>query len=291
MKAKYILLVFLLSFGLLLLGTQVRYRSLMADIPVSQFLFAIAAFILIRKGVLKGRWRYTVIPLSVVFWSIVAFFIDNIFSNFHDWKFISIGTPNLFLCIVGATYGALLASEKIKRITGSLLLIASGIFSGWYMLGGNEYWFNYAFDGTFTGKVSDEKSYNWYKLVDTSGATNEVRYKDKLVVLDFWNVSCVTCYRKFPYLDSLTRQYSSDTNVVFIAVNLPVANDETRVQKVQSLKGKYIFRNVFADTAAARMFDINGVPVVLILKENKLLYKGSIELVAKYLAEARRPAD
>lgn len=291
MKAKYILLVFLLSFGLLLLGGQVRSHGLVEDIPVSQLLFALTAFILMRNGILKGSWRYIVIPVSVIFWIVVTFYIDNTLSRVHNWEFISIGTPNLFLCIVGATYGALLASEKVKRIAGSLLLIASGIFSGWYMLGGNEYWFNYAFDGTFTGKVSDGKSYNWYKLVDTSGATNEVRYKDKLVVLDFWNVSCVTCYRKFPYLDSLTRQYSSDTNVVFIAVNLPVINDETRVQKVQSLKGKYIFRNVFADTAAARMFDINGVPVVLILKENKLLYKGSIELVAKYLAEARRPAD
>ena len=153
MNVKRILFVFLLSFILLLLGGVIRSHGFIKDIPVSQVLFAVTAFVLVKKSILKGKWRYYVLPLVVLFWHTFAFFFDNIFSNFHDWEYITTGTPNILLCAVGATYGALLASGPKLRKVGIALFLLSATCSAWYMASGMEYWVNYCNVGKFTGKV------------------------------------------------------------------------------------------------------------------------------------------
>lgn len=287
MKAKQVILISLLVFALLFLSGQlVRSNGLLRDIFISQFVFAIVAYLLYWKGILKGRWKHLLLPLSILFWYIFDFFLENIFSNFHDWKFLTIGTPNIFLCAVGATYGTLLAAGKWQRVAGVLLLVLSGLFSWWFIAGGSNYWYNYVSDGTFTGKVREKTEDRWWSYVDAHGVLDEATYKDKTIVLDFWNVSCGVCFRKFPYLDSLTRKYSNNKNVVFIAVNLPLKEEDSlKYKKVKELNAKYSFETVFADTAAARRFQIDGVPKVLIMRKDSIVFRGNVELAGKYLQE------
>lgn len=285
MKTKHIINIFLLTFAVILIGAQVRYRGLLTDIPVSQVLFAIAAFILVIKGILKGKWKHFILPLAVFFWYVFFFVFDNIFSNSHDWKFITIGTPNMLLCAVGATYGSLLASDAKLRIAGITILLFSAAFSAWYMTTGIKYWMNYSSVGTFTGKVREGKVGNWQHVVNPSDTLQKDYYKDKYVVLDFWSMSCVICFKRFPKLDSLNKQYNNDKRIVFEAVNLPIKNDNTKFETTRELNQKYTFKTVFADSSAWQTFGIDGVPTVIVLKNDEIVFRGSIELAKDFLEE------
>jgi thiol-disulfide isomerase/thioredoxin len=289
MKAKHIIFIFLLSFALLILGGLVRSHGFIYDIPVSQILFAITAFVLVRKGILKGKWMYYVLPFAVLFWHTFAFFFDNIFSNFHEWEYITTGTPNILLCAVGATYGALLALKARLRIAGIALFLLCAACSAWYMTRGIEYWINYCANGSFTGKVEEGRVGNWQQVVNPSDTVQRDHYKDKYVVLDFWSMSCVVCFKKFPKLDSLNRQYKDNSEVLFEAVNLPIKDDSLKFERSHQLNEKYTFPTVFADSSAARIFKINGVPTVIILKNDEVIFRGSIELAQDFLIENLKP--
>lgn len=285
MKVKHILLIFLLSFALLLIGAQVRYRSLLWDIPISQILFAVTTFILVRKNIMKGKWIYVLMPFSILFWDIFAFIFDNTFSISHEWQFLSIGTPNFLFCMIGATYGVFFAAGTKLRIAGVALLLLSAVFSAWYMVKGNEYWYNYCFNGPFTGKTEGSIASNWQHVVNPSDTLQKDYYQDKLVVLDFWGMSCVVCFQKFPKLDSLNREYKHDNRVVFTAVNLPERDDSAKYERTRLLHEKYTFKTVFADSSAGRIFNIDGVPTVIVLKNDQIVFRGSIELAKDFLAE------
>jgi thiol-disulfide isomerase/thioredoxin len=285
MKKKHILLIFLLALALLLIGAQVRYRSLGIDLAFSPLLYAFTAFILVKKKVLKGKWKYWLLPLSLFFWYVFAFVFDNIFSNSHKWEFISVGTPNMLLCMVGATYGALLASAGRLRLAGATLLIVSGVFSFWFAGKGKDYWVNYCNTSSFTGKIDGPKIAGWQKVIQADTSLQAINLNGKYVVLDFWSIACVACFRKFPYLDSLNKQYKNNSNIVFRAVNLPIPDDSIKFERIHELDTKYTFHNVLADSAAGPIFDVSRVPIVIILKDDQIVFRGSIELAKDFLAE------
>ena len=44
-------------------------------------------------------------------------------------------------------------------------------------------------------------------------------YKDKLVILDFWSNTCVTCIQSFPKLDSLQKKYNDKIQIILVTKN------------------------------------------------------------------------
>lgn len=286
MKRKHIILILFACFGLILLGAQIRYRSFVADIPVSQILFAIMAFILVKKKVLKGRWTHILLPLSVIFWDIFGHSFDSIFSIKHDWNFLTIGTPNMVLCAAGALYGSLLASALTRqRIAGVALLIFSTIFSSWYMVKGFDYWTHYCSWGNIAGRIKNIKIQNWKQAVYPADTLPIGFYKDKYIVLDFWTAFCGVCFRKFPELDNVNRKYQSNRQVMVWAINLPLANDSSKYERAAEMKQKYTFQNTFADSTAWEVFDISGVPTILVIKNDEVVFKGDIENLKTFLSE------
>lgn len=99
------------------------------------------------------------------------------------------------------------------------------------------------------------------------------------------NTRCGVCVREFPRFDSLSTHYGKDSNLVFYAVNLPMDRDTVgqaldmynhslKKHKVPTLLGNKLMR---------QNFEINGFPTIIVLKDNTILFKGSIELFELYM--------
>jgi len=287
MKIKIIALVFFACFALLLIGGQVRSRSMVMDIPFSQVLFGATAFMLTRKKILKGRIGFVLMPLSIMFWDLFAYCFDNLFSNDHDWRFFRIGSVHMWLCMIGSLYGSFLASfSKRLRGVGAGFLLLSTLFTPWYMVAGYDYWAHYCFSGNFTGRTSGEIIRDWKFVVNTPEDISISQ--DKYVVLDFWSVSCAACFRKFPVLDTIAKQYKDEDRVVIRSVNLPLPNDSVKYDRVKMMGEKYTFQNLFADSSAWKVFGIVGVPTVVVMKNDEMVFKGNIENLQGFLVEELR---
>src|ERR1051325_11158378 len=64
------------------------------------------------------------------------------------------------------------------------------------------------------------------------------QFKDKIVIVDFWETWCKPCVESMPALDMIATQYKD--KVVILAVNSFMKDDEERFQKFTS-KHKYHF--------------------------------------------------
>ena len=100
--------------------------------------------------------------------------------------------------------------------------------------------------------------------------------KDKIIVLDIWMTKCGICLKKFPSFDKVANQYKENPNVIFYAMNIPYKN-QTMEESIAFAKNNlpYNFNHLF--TKGYQVLDslqISGVPKLLIIKNNKIYYKG-----------------
>ncbi len=93
------------------------------------------------------------------------------------------------------------------------------------------------------------------------------QYEGKVVYLDFWASWCIPCRKSFPWLNNLSKKYSSDELIV-IAVNL----DKKRVLATEFLN-KYPadFKIIYDPKGLlAKKYKIKGMPSsVLFGKDGK----------------------
>ncbi|MFN7949936.1 MAG: TlpA disulfide reductase family protein [Blastocatellia bacterium] len=112
-------------------------------------------------------------------------------------------------------------------------------------------------------------------------------FSGRVVVLDFWFTGCGACFRKFPQLQKIYEQYRNHPAVTVLAVNKPVDGDKEWQAFQMIREDGYSFPVVIAKDE--KMIDSLGIEhyptTVLINKHGKVVFKGGIEKVEKYLDE------
>ena len=104
-------------------------------------------------------------------------------------------------------------------------------------------------------------------------------FKDKVVVMDFWNTRCGPCYKKFPELEQLYQQYANRSDVAIMAFNVPLRGDTLGMAEYKISSKGYSFKTAVAlDKDDNRSFGVSGYPTLLIIdKTGKIRYRGALE--------------
>lgn len=115
--------------------------------------------------------------------------------------------------------------------------------------------------------------------------------RDKIVVFDFWQTNCGSCFKKFPKLEELHEKYRLDDTVAFFAVYIPLKKEnlKTREKALARIRSKYSFRILFAmDPRVAESFKILAYPTVLIINKGEgIIYRRVIDDVHKVILSLR----
>ncbi|ASU35503.1 TlpA family protein disulfide reductase [Mucilaginibacter xinganensis] len=97
-------------------------------------------------------------------------------------------------------------------------------------------------------------------------------FKGKLVVLNIWSIGCGPCIAEMPELNKLVKQFSSQPNVVFIALS----GDKTE-NLVKFLKSReFNYRVLNNAPKLADSFQTNALPVHMVIGKNGEVISQSI---------------
>jgi thiol-disulfide isomerase/thioredoxin len=106
--------------------------------------------------------------------------------------------------------------------------------------------------------------------------------KDKILILDFWNNNCGSCFEKFPKFNSFYNKNKSNKKLQIFSVN--VYKNEKEIQLGNQLLSKYNydFSNIFIKDEVKNLFQIEAFPTVLVIKNNEIIFKGTIETLENF---------
>lgn len=112
-----------------------------------------------------------------------------------------------------------------------------------------------------------------FELQDVSGNTySNKNLMGKLVVFNFWHISCRPCIKEIPKLNELTDQYKERDDIIFIAVTHNTEEDLAKFLE----KKPFSYRHV-ADTYDMRQLFVEGQSAwpthIIINKEGKMVFQ------------------
>jgi len=96
---------------------------------------------------------------------------------------------------------------------------------------------------------------------------------DSPVIVSFWATWCMPCIQEMDEINKYYNQWKKETGVKFIAISLDNKRSTKRIPKLIKRKGwNYDF---FVDNKyeLAKAYKINSIPLMLIFKNGKLIYK------------------
>jgi thiol-disulfide isomerase/thioredoxin len=258
----------------------IRSHSVKLDLVFMFIKYALLTWFLISKRKMNVN-KALLIPIFFLALVIpgLAYIIDG---------YVSIFTlPNQLFGLLGCLYGYLIG----KRITTEIKILIPVVIlliSFWYTFGnGFDHWCQILNGDTFTGKTKAAYVELGWKLYNRKNDTfTKENYKGKIVYLDFWSTGCGVCFQKFPELEKLYLQYKNRENVVIQAVNIPIERDTTGMAFYMiERSNKYTFPVVIGTDSMRIAFGVEAYPTVIILKDNKMVFRGRTELAKTALED------
>jgi thiol-disulfide isomerase/thioredoxin len=182
------------------------------------------------------------------------------------------------------------ACSVMSKVKPGIKWIIPGLtilISIWYLMGGRQNYFNLLNGDTFSGKVKPtnvDLSWKVYNKNNDTFTSND--YNNKIVYMDFWTTSCGICFRKFPDLEKLYQKYKSHSNVMIQVINIPIQRDTAGMAFYMiERSGTYTFPVLIGADSMAKTFGVVFYPTVVILKDNKMVFRGRTELAETALED------
>ena len=145
-----------------------------------------------------------------------------------------------------------------------------------YYIYGFNAWIHYIDFGNFNGKVNKKISFDSRKYFNLEN-------RNKLILLDFYNTSCVVCFRKFPVLQDIYTSFEGDTNILIYSIDIPLPRD-TPGMAINLIRSKnYTFPVIVDKYRLDSVFQIYTYPTTILLKDNTMILKGDIEKVKEII--------
>lgn len=124
--------------------------------------------------------------------------------------------------------------------------------------------------------------YEAFSLEDNNGKwIKSQKWKDKIVILDFWGTWCFPCIKSFPGMQMAVEQYANDRKVEFCFV---ATDDEVKNVEKFIAKNNYPFHWLYdletgknknpgaVYTYFRKLLNVSGVPCKIAIKNGKVRY-------------------
>ncbi|WP_186756750.1 redoxin domain-containing protein [Echinicola salinicaeni] len=222
------------------------------------------------------------LPTKFIMFLAVFAVVFFIFMSAPSVRFATKVLPSYISFLLGVLAGAIYSDREIQKRH----LYTSLLFLFPFFLNLNFYssWVHFIEFGNISGKV-DEKIHVPFEVQDIND--NSLQNKDfegKIVVFDFWFISCGPCWVKFPDLQKLHEKYKDSPQVEIYAVNRPMPKDKPN-QLFNSIEEKgYTFPVLRGTQKVMDDFDIYVYPTIVVLdQEGNIAYMGKIEGVEEVI--------
>lgn len=197
-------------------------------------------------------------------------------SYFHlaDFEKTLVSFPSYLSYFYGIGIGLLIFhSSGLKKIALCAFLLMS---SSWMAVAGYDAWMHYINFGYVTPENAEKLGA--YRLTTKAGrAVGTEALENKIVVLDFWNTACGVCFQKFPKVEALHKKFKDSNTIRVISVNVPLERD-TAGQAYNTIdRLGYTFPVLTATGQLPEQFGVKVYPTVVIVKDNKMVFRGRLE--------------
>jgi thiol-disulfide isomerase/thioredoxin len=263
---KRIGIAFVLIFLLTLVTTIFRgwANLLIEDVIISYILYLVLAYAYTKYIHQNTLFAFSALSGSLLFLILISIIVDG--------QLPTVGLPNMVAALLGILCGVFFATKYLPSIYTALLSIVILCGTIWYVIKGNDYWFDYLNGGTFDGSYTMKTS-PIGKLYNQQDAILVSELQRGIILLDFWNTSCYNCSINFPKVDEWKRRYNS--RIKKYSVNVPLDNQLVNdVYKIYdtTLRKLPLY---FSDSAATVYFNITAYPTYVVMENGNILYKGS----------------
>jgi cytochrome oxidase Cu insertion factor (SCO1/SenC/PrrC family) len=233
------------------------------------FMFLIAVFTL--KFIKETDWRWILfIVLSLL---LLGFVVNNGMGK--SLKYTLKISPFYISFLFGLIGGYYYKLKQNRKILIPLILFVYPLLLSF---GGYNLWIHRIEYGNFSGAVENSEEIPFELLTkDGELVTNET-LKGKVVLFDFWYISCRPCWVKFPELQRIHDQYKDDPNMVIYAVNRPTDRDKPGELFSRIEDKQYTFPVLKGTQEIMDAFDVYVYPTVVLLnKEGQVVFMGELE--------------
>jgi thiol-disulfide isomerase/thioredoxin len=207
--------------------------------------------------------------------------LDEAIRFLEDYDLALRSYPDLLIEIIAALNAWLLYRHRswVVNLASLVLLIAAIRIWGSGFI-------HYVAYGNASARVSIPVS-DW-SVIDEQGDTLRTSdYTGKLVLFDIWNTACASCFARFPMLEHIYEQHKNDTGIVIQALNVPIDRDTAGMAVHVIRKRGYTFPVTIAPPDLETILNIDAYPLVLVVKDNTIVFRGEIEELEAFLAERK----
>lgn len=187
-------------------------------------------------------------------------------------------------------------SSKYVRVVITILSIGCGL---WLSVKGYDLWLNKLNVKTYTGKIDNNRTYN-FKFQTADGDTVSIEsFRGKIVIVDCWYTYCGYCFKAFPKVQAIYDKYKDNPDIQLMGLHCRIEDDKQKPAEKPS-KGKellieegYTFP-CYSINMKDKVLEDLGVtkfPTVLIFdKDGRLIYRGNIDGVENGIKKEKLPA-
>ncbi len=276
----------LLTLGLIILTTLIRYIDLDADIIVSFIIFALVfyGYIKLKKNANAAVLLFVGVATIVIIFLILGITEGEILIRNGQLK-LPLGTPNILAAIFGYIGGFVFAQYMPNRRKWVLwyffacTLVIVGYFTTF-----KGYWLNYYTYDNSSGLVDLPLPLRDLGVNVKNDTFKVSDYNGKTTVLEFWNTRCFACIKEFPEIEQLHKQIQESVkDIQLISVNLPTSRDTAGTAFELVKRNNNTFPLLVAFKGIDTLFGVEIVPTTLIVKDNRIIYWGNLIVAKKIL--------
>lgn len=186
---------------------------------------------------------------------------------------------------IGSIMGYLYARSRpsVYRYVYPALLISVSILCYVSIL---PWWRHYCLYGIPARAISEEIPDGWYVYNERKETFNKNDWKDKTVIINIWNKDCVPCTHRLPQWQKFYDEHKGE-NMLIEAVHVPFFNRDLPADSgfYYARRKGYNFPVLIGSSSMLDYFKVNSIPTVIVLRHNKIAFKGRIEQLSKFLSK------
>lgn len=145
--------------------------------------------------------------------------------------------------------------------------------------------------GTFSGRIENSSSKRLEMQTESNDTILLTDLSKKISVIDCWYTSCGSCYKDMPKVDLLYRKCKDDKNIQVYALHARMEDKgETYKSGTEILRKEgYVIPclSIPINNHMLKDLGVQFYPTVLVFDNDKLIFRGNIESVSKFIDDLR----